>query len=224
MISASAAGASGKAEDARAAVLPAAETGSPSPAQAFRLDARPSGSGRARSSRAAASASRPASNAGRPAGEIAPQPTAALRRDRRLRPAAKRRSRSAPSSALRRRILAEAAALFSARRERSAPAAGGSRRRGASRRRGRRRRKTGDRPALPFPLARAQAGTGGRRRKGLPFRGFRRGPLRARAAAAAARERPRRARRWGRPAGSRSARITWAWRIGGGGLSRCFWA
>ena len=36
-ISASAAGASGKAENARAALLPAAETGSRSPAQAFRL-------------------------------------------------------------------------------------------------------------------------------------------------------------------------------------------
>ena len=54
-ISASAAGASGTAQNARAAAFVAAETGSPCPAQAFRLDARPFGSGRARSSRAAAS-------------------------------------------------------------------------------------------------------------------------------------------------------------------------
>src|SRR5580693_4126087 len=57
-ISASAAGASGKRENARAAVLAAAETGSPSPAQALRLDARPLGSGGARSSSAATVARR----------------------------------------------------------------------------------------------------------------------------------------------------------------------
>ena len=66
-ISASAAGASGKAQNAKAAAFAAAETGSPSPAQAFRLDARAFGS-TARSSGAAAVASRPGSRlGGRPA-------------------------------------------------------------------------------------------------------------------------------------------------------------
>jgi len=108
-ISDGAAGASGKTEDTRAAVLPAAETGSPSPAEAFRLAARPFGS-TARSSSAATVARRSAWNAdGRPARSR--HSRSRLAAGLASSPMAKRRSRSAPSSALTRRILAEAAAL-----------------------------------------------------------------------------------------------------------------
>ena len=122
------AGASGRVENARAAALAAAETGSPSPAQAFRLAAEAVRGSTARSSRAAVSRIRPGSRLGG-------RPAPSRQSDRRFAagpsgsPTAKRRSRSAASSALRRRILAEAAALCSASRERNAPAAGGSARR-----------------------------------------------------------------------------------------------
>ena len=157
-ISDGAAGASGRAENARAAAFAAAETGSPSPAQAFRLAARPFGS-TARSSRAAASKS------GRGRGWGAGS-APSRQSDRRFAagpsgsPTAKRRSRSAAASALTRRILA---------RPRRSAARGGRarRRRRADRRaelrreeRARRRRQTGGSPSPALPLARAQAGIG----------------------------------------------------------------
>ena len=151
-ISASAAGASGKTENMAAAAVLAAETGSPCPALAFRLDARPFGS-TARSSRAAAAASRPGS---RPGGRLARSRHSVKRfaAGPSSSPTAKRRSRNAPSSALRRRILAEAAALCSARRARSAPAAGGSRRRTASRSASPAPAKKRGSPCPALPLAR----------------------------------------------------------------------
>ena len=158
-ISASAAVASGTAEKAAAAAFAAAETGSPSPEQCFRVDARPFGSGRARSSRAAASRIRPGSRLGG-------RPARSRHSDKRFAAGpsafsvAKRRSRSAPSSALRRRILAVAAALFSARRAWSAPAAGGSARRNASRSASPAPAANSGSPSPALPLARAQAGIG----------------------------------------------------------------
>ena len=196
----------GRRENTRAAALAAAETGSPSPAQAFRLAARPFGS-TARSSRAAASRIRPGSRlGGRPARSrhsdrsFAAGPSGS--------PTAKRRSRSAASSALRRRILAEAAALCSARRERSAPAAGGS-----PRRTGVEQGEAGPGGeqgiALPCPSARPRPGRNRRRRrKGLVFRGFRRFGLGSRRACGGA-GRPPGGRRGGSGTRSRSARITW---------------
>ena len=158
-ISASAAGASGTAQNARAAAFVAAETGSPCPAQAFRLDARPFGSGRARSSRAAASNIQLGSRlGGRPARSR--HSVSRFAADPNSSPTAKRRSRSAPSSALRRRILAAAAALRSARRARSAPADGGSRRRTASSSASPAPAANSGSPSPALPLARAQAGIG----------------------------------------------------------------
>ena len=100
----------GRRRTAAAAAFAAAETGSPSPAQAFRLDEKPIGSSKARSSRAAASLIRPGSRLGG-------RPARSRHSDKRFAagpsgsPTAKRRSRSTASSALTRRILAEAAAL-----------------------------------------------------------------------------------------------------------------
>ena len=169
----------GRRKNVRAAALAAAETGSPSPTQALRLDARPFGSGRARSSSATAAASRLGSRLGGRAAKsrhslssFAAGPSSS--------PTVKRRSRSAPSSALRRRSLAAAAALFSARRERSAPAEGGSRRREAS-------SNASPAPAKnrssPCPAARPRPGgnrCGRQRRKGLSDQGVRGFPRRSR--------------------------------------------
>ena len=157
-ISDGAAGASGRVEKARAAAFAAAETGSPSPTQAFRPAARPLGS-TARSSRAAASKIRLGSRLG---GRSAPS----RQSDRRLAagpsgsPTAKRRSRSAAASVLRRRILAQAAALCSARRARKAPAAGGSARRAVSSKASPAPAANSGSPSPALPGARAQAGIG----------------------------------------------------------------
>ena len=165
-------------------------TGSPSPAQAFRLAARPFGS-TARSSRAAASRIRPGSRlGGRPArlrhsqSRFAAGPSGS--------PTAKRRSRSAASSALRRRILAEAAALCSASRERNAPAAGGSVRRKASSKASPAPAANSGSPSPALPGARAQAGIGAGGGKAWCSGVFVEGRLGSRARAAAPERAPQR--------------------------------
>ena len=148
-ISASAAGASGTAENARAAALAAAETGSPSPAQAFRLAARPFGS-TARSSRAAASPNPAWVEAGRPAGAIAPQRQEVRRGPERV-------ADGEAEVAQRGCVGVEAQDFGGSRgalqREAGAQRPGGGRVGAQDRRRARRarrRRQTADRPALPF--------------------------------------------------------------------------
>ena len=176
-VSEGALGRPGGRRNARAAAFAAAETGSPSPAQAFRLAARPFES-TTRSSRAAASRIRPGSRLGG-------RPAPSRHSDRRFAagppgsPTAKRRSRSAASSALRRRILAEAARS-------AAPAVSATPRRRAAQRADRRReaqaqrrRQIGDRPPLPSAGPRPSRDRG--RRQGLPFQGFRHGSLGSRA-------------------------------------------
>ena len=187
--------------------MAAAETGSLSPAQAFKLTARPFGS-TVRSSRAAASRIWPRSRLGG-------RPALSLQRDTRVAAGpsgsrtAKRRSRSAAASALRRRSFAEAAALCSARRARSTPAAGGSRRRCASKR-ARLAPAANRRPSCPaLPFARAQLGTagGGKACVSVAFAEVRLVPAPRRRGAGTPSP--------GSTAGSgtrvRSARITWAW-------------
>ena len=187
-ISASAAGASGKAENARAAALAAAETGSPSPAQAFRLDARPFGSGRARSSRAAASAIRPGSRLGG-------RPARSRHSRQQLRRGPERVADGEAQVAQRAFVGVEAQDLGGGRgalkREAGAQRPGGGR---VAAQEGVEQSEAGaggeQRIALPCPSARPRPGRDRRRRrKGLPFRGFRRAPLRSRRASRAARER-----------------------------------
>ena len=152
--------------------MAAAETGSPSPAQAFRLDARPFGSD----------------------GQVEPRRRVAIRPGSRLggRPASSRQSdkrfAAGPSCvadgesevAQRGFVGVEAQDLGGGRgalqRQAGAQRPGGRRVAAQDRRRAaraRRRRRTADRPALPFrsPAPRPDRR---RRRKGLPFRGFRR--------------------------------------------------
>ena len=154
-----AAGASGRAENARAAAFAAAETGSPSPAQAFRLAARPFGS-TARSSRAAASRIRAGSRLGGRLGAIAPE-----RQEVRRGP---ERVADGEAEVTQRGFVGVEAQDFCAKPRRSAARGGRAARlrradRCAERRRAkraRRRRQTADRPPLPFRCARAQAGIG----------------------------------------------------------------
>ena len=156
-ISDGAAGASGTAENARAAAFAAAETGSPSPAQAFRLAARPFGS-TARSSRAAASTIRPGSRLGGRLGAITPE-----RQEVRRGP---ERVADRETEVAQRGFVGVEAQDFGARPRRSAARGGrAGRRRRADRRaelrreaRARRRRQTADSPSPALPLARAQAG------------------------------------------------------------------
>ena len=192
-ISASAAGASGKAENTRAAALagrrnrialPCASLQAGCEAVRVHGQVEPRRRG-----------GEPGGvEAGRPAGERRATAEAGSPRAPSSSPTAKRRSRSAPSSALRRRILAEAAALCSARRERSAPAAGGSARRKASRTRARRRRRTADRPPLPFRSPAPRPGSAPAAER-LAVPGFCRAPARLARAVAAAQERASRGRR-----------------------------
>jgi hypothetical protein len=107
-ISSPAAGAFGAAEHVKAAAFAAAETGSASRAQAFRLVARPFES-TAKSSRAPASQIRAWVEAARPAGAIAPERHEGRGPER--VPTAKRRSRGVASSALMRRFLRKSGAL-----------------------------------------------------------------------------------------------------------------
>ena len=162
--------------------MPAAETGSPSPAQAFRLDARPFGSGRARSSRAAAVARRSAWNAGgRPARSR--HSHSSLAAGLASSPMAKRRSRE------RAFVGVEAQDLGGGRgalqREAGAQRPGGRR---VATQEGVEQREAGageeQRIALPCPSARPRPGRDRRRRrKRLPFRSFRRARRRSRALA-----------------------------------------
>ena len=178
-ISASAAGASGKAEKTSSAALAAAETGSRSlgELQARREALRIR---QPRSRRAAASVIRPGSRpGGRPAKSRHSRSSFAARPG--LSPVAKRRSRSAAASALRRRILAqgrgaqqsEAGAERPGVRRVAAQAGVEQSQAGAGGEQG---------FALPCPSARPRPGRDRRRwRKRLPFRGIRRARLRSRA-------------------------------------------
>ena len=179
-ISASAAGASGKAENARAAALAAAETGSPSPAQAFRLAARPFGS-TARSSARRRGGEPAGVEAGRAGGEVAPQ----LKELRRGWAGVA----DGEAQIAQRAFVGVEAQDFGRGRgadegEALAQRAGAKADRGAgsasSRARPAPAEKSGS-PCPALPLARAQAGTARRRRKGWRFWGFRRGPARPRA-------------------------------------------
>ena len=132
--------------------------------------------------------------AGRPAGEVAPQPEQLRRRPELV-------ADGEAQVAQRAFVGVEAQDLGGGRgalkRQAGAQRPGGGRV-AAQERVEQREAGAGEeqRIALPCPSARPRPGRDRRRRrKGLPFRGFRRGPLRSRAPAEAARERPRRGRR-----------------------------
>ena len=179
----------------------------PAPAQAFRLDARPFGSGRARSSRAAASKIRPGSRlGGRPARSR--HSRSSLAAGLAASPMAKRRSRKLDCVGVEAEDFGASRGALKRQARAQRP---GCRRVAAQdsveQRERQRRRRRGDRPALPFrsPAPRTDAPA---ERKGLLVQGLSRRSASPARAVAAARERPRRGRRRGRERGSESARIT----------------
>ena len=173
-ISDGAAGASGTAQNARAAAFAAAETGSPSPAQAFRLAARPFGS----------------------TSQVEPRRRVGIRAGSRLggRPARSRQSRSrfaagAKSSPIGEAEVAQRGCIGvkaqdfgrgrgALKRQASAQRPGGGRicaQTGVQEREPGAGREQGI--ALPCPSSSPRPGRDRRRRKGLPFRGFRQARL-----------------------------------------------